>query len=109
MMVLHDHQANPHVHISVRAESRIGKRLDPRKADLQRRRETFTLRANETAAELAFVPRSTARCSRRARSTPRPLATPEAGPRTRHRRDHPCTTYSTSIAEPIADTMAVAA
>jgi hypothetical protein len=41
VMVLHDHQANPHVHISVRAESRHGKRLNPRKADLQRWRETF--------------------------------------------------------------------
>ena len=41
VMVLHDHQANPHVHISVRAESRQGKRLNPRKADLQRWRETF--------------------------------------------------------------------
>ena len=41
VMVLHDHQANPHVHISVRAESKYGKRLDPRKADLQRWRETF--------------------------------------------------------------------
>ncbi|WP_332748664.1 relaxase/mobilization nuclease domain-containing protein [Hydrogenophaga sp.] len=41
VMVLHDHQANPHVHISVRAESRYGRRLNPRKADLQRWRETF--------------------------------------------------------------------
>jgi Relaxase/Mobilisation nuclease domain len=41
VMVLHDHQANPHVHISVRAESRSGKRLNPRKADLHRWRETF--------------------------------------------------------------------
>jgi hypothetical protein len=41
VMVLHDHQANPHVHISVRAESRYGKRLNPRKADLHRWRETF--------------------------------------------------------------------
>ena len=40
-MVLHDHQANPHVHLSVRAESKHGKRLNPRKADLQRWRETF--------------------------------------------------------------------
>ena len=44
VMVLHDHQANPHVHISVRAESRHGKRLNPRKADLQRWRETFAER-----------------------------------------------------------------
>ena len=41
VMVLHDHQANPHVHISVRAESKDGKRLNPRKADLRRWRETF--------------------------------------------------------------------
>ena len=41
VMVLHDHQANPHVHISVRAESKHAKRLNPRKADLHRWRETF--------------------------------------------------------------------
>jgi hypothetical protein len=41
VMVLHDHQANPHVHLSVRAESMHGRRLNPRKADLQRWRETF--------------------------------------------------------------------
>jgi hypothetical protein len=41
IMVLHDHQANPHVHISARAESRTGKRLNPRKADLQRWRGRF--------------------------------------------------------------------
>jgi hypothetical protein len=41
VMVLHDHQANPHVHISVRAESKHGKRLNARKADLHRWRETF--------------------------------------------------------------------
>ncbi|MFG6439056.1 relaxase/mobilization nuclease domain-containing protein [Roseateles sp. LKC17W] len=39
--VLHEHQANPHVHLSVRAEAASGKRLNPRKADLQRWRETF--------------------------------------------------------------------
>lgn len=41
VMVLHDHQANPHVHISVRAVSTLGKRLNPRKNDLHRWRETF--------------------------------------------------------------------
>jgi hypothetical protein len=53
VMVLHDHQANPHVHISVRAESRHGKRLNPRKADLHRWRETFAekLRGNGIDAE----------------------------------------------------------
>ena len=53
VMVLHDHQANPHVHISVRAESIRGRRLNPRKADLQRWRETFAekLRGYGVAAE----------------------------------------------------------
>ena len=41
VMVLHDHQAQPHVHLSVRAESNRGQRLNPRRADLQRWRETF--------------------------------------------------------------------
>ena len=41
VMVLHEHQTSPHVHLAVRAESRFGTRLNPRKADLQRWRETF--------------------------------------------------------------------
>jgi hypothetical protein len=47
VMVLHDHQANPHVHLSVKAESKHGRRLNPRKADLQRWRETFAERLRE--------------------------------------------------------------
>lgn len=41
VMVLHEHQTNPHVHLSVKAESIEGKRLNPRKTDLHRWRETF--------------------------------------------------------------------
>jgi Relaxase/Mobilisation nuclease domain len=41
VMVLHTHQANPHVHLAVRAEGRDGKRLNPRKTDLRRWREVF--------------------------------------------------------------------
>jgi len=44
VMVLHTHQANPHVHLSVRAEGRDGQRLNPRKDDLRRWRETFAER-----------------------------------------------------------------
>lgn len=51
VMVLHDHQANPHVHISVRAESRLGKRLNPRKTDLHRWRETFAAKLRERGIE----------------------------------------------------------
>src|SRR5262249_30318871 len=51
VMVLHDHQANPHVHISVRAESTRGKRLNPRKTDLHRWRETFAAKLRERGVE----------------------------------------------------------
>jgi hypothetical protein len=51
VMVLHDHQANPHVHISVRAESNHGKRLNPRKTDLHRWRETFAEKLRERGVE----------------------------------------------------------
>ena len=51
VMVLHDHQANPHVHISVRAESKHGKRLNPRKTDLHRWRETFAQKLAERGIE----------------------------------------------------------
>ena len=44
VMVLHTHQANPHVHLSVRAEGRDGQRLNPRKEDLRRWRATFAER-----------------------------------------------------------------
>jgi hypothetical protein len=51
VMVLHDHQANPHVHISVRAESKHGRRLNPRKTDLHRWRETFAAKLQERGIE----------------------------------------------------------
>jgi hypothetical protein len=51
VMVLHDHQANPHVHLSVRAESKQGRRLNPRKADLARWRETFAEKLRELGIE----------------------------------------------------------
>jgi len=47
VMVLHTHQANPHVHLSVKAESKHGERLNPRKADLHRWRETFAEQLRE--------------------------------------------------------------
>ncbi|MEP6740161.1 MAG: conjugal transfer protein TraS [Caldimonas sp.] len=47
VMVLHIHQANPHVHLSVKAESKHGERLNPRKVDLHRWRETFAERLRE--------------------------------------------------------------
>lgn len=41
VMVLHEHQANPHVHLSVRAEAISGQRLRPYMKHLHRWRETF--------------------------------------------------------------------
>jgi len=69
VMVLHQHQANPHVHLSVRAESTTGERLNPRKADLHRWRETFAekLRAWGVEAE------ATRRATRVANRTAEPL------------------------------------
>lgn len=59
VMVLHDHQANPHVHISVRAESRHGKRLNPRKADLHRWRETFAEKLRGHGIDAEATPQAT--------------------------------------------------
>lgn len=56
-MVLHDHQANPHVHISVRAEGRDGARLKPRKADLRRWREAFAERLRDLGVRAEATPR----------------------------------------------------
>ncbi len=64
VMILHDHQANPHVHLSVRAESRHGRRLNPRKADLARWRETFAEKLRELGID-AEASRRSARGSTR--------------------------------------------
>jgi hypothetical protein len=64
VMVLHDHQANPHVHISVRAESRYGRRLNPRKSDLHRWRETFAEKLRERGVD-AEATRQATRGNRR--------------------------------------------
>lgn len=65
VMVLHDHQANPHVHISVRAESKHGKRLNPRKTDLHRWRETFAEKLRERGIEAEATRQATRGASRR--------------------------------------------
>jgi hypothetical protein len=51
VMVLHTHQANPHVHLAVRAEGKDGRRLNPRKADLRRWREVFAEQLRERGIE----------------------------------------------------------
>jgi hypothetical protein len=65
VMVLHDHQANPHVHISVRAESKYGRRLNPRKTDLHRWRETFAAKLRERGIEAEATRQATRGAQRR--------------------------------------------
>jgi len=95
VMVLHDHQANPHVHISVRAEGRAGQRLNPRKADLHRWRELFAEKLRDLGVDAEATRRPTrgatrlydqlwkrkARESGRFRNTASPVKkAPSAGP-----------------------------
>jgi hypothetical protein len=63
VMVLHDHQANLHVHISVRAESEYGKRLNPRQADLHRWREIFAEKLREWGVDAEATRQATRGCS----------------------------------------------
>ncbi len=65
VMVLHTHQANPHVHISMRAEGRDGKRLNPRKEDLHRWRETFAEKLRHWGIEAEASSQATRGVSRR--------------------------------------------
>ena len=65
VMVLHTHQANPHVHLSVRAEGRDGKRLNPRKEDLHRWRETFAEKLRDWGIEAEASSQATRGVSRR--------------------------------------------
>jgi hypothetical protein len=65
LMVLHTHQANPHVHLAVRAEGKDGRRLNPRKADLRRWREVFAEKLRERGIEAEASPQITRGGSRR--------------------------------------------
>jgi hypothetical protein len=65
VMVLHTHQANPHVHISIRAEGRDGKRLNPRKEDLHRWRETFAEKLRDWGIEAEASSQATRGVTRR--------------------------------------------
>ncbi len=66
VMVLHEHRANPHVHLAVRAESRFGARLNPRKADLHRWRETFAEKLRGRGIEAEATRQATRGANRRA-------------------------------------------
>ena len=86
VMVLHDHQAHPHVHLSVKAASKQGKRLNPRKADLQRWRETFAERLRERGIDAQASPQITRGGNRRTERLWQRKATRERAHRSRTRR-----------------------
>ncbi|WP_083440876.1 relaxase/mobilization nuclease domain-containing protein [Aquincola tertiaricarbonis] len=85
VMVLHDHQAHPHVHLSVRAESNHGRRLNPRKADLQRWRETFA----EKLRGWGIDAEATRATTRGVRGVDEPLWRRQARAQQRLQRDDP--------------------
>lgn len=53
----HDDEKHPHVHLTVKAVSREGIRLNPRKADLQHWRETFAEKLQNFGIEANATPR----------------------------------------------------
>jgi len=55
----HDDEAHPHVHIVVLARGRDGRRINPRKADLQRWRERFAQELRDHGVEANATPRRT--------------------------------------------------
>ncbi|MBU9413501.1 relaxase/mobilization nuclease domain-containing protein [Burkholderia multivorans] len=55
----HDDEAHPHVHIVVLARGRDGRRLNPRKVDLQRWRQQFAQELRDRGVEANATPRRT--------------------------------------------------
>ena len=53
----HDDEAHPHVHLSVQVRGADGKRLNPRKQDLQRWRERFARQLREHGVDANATPR----------------------------------------------------
>lgn len=67
VMVLHEHQANPHVHMAVRAQSKSGRRLNPW-SDRHRWRETFAQKLRYFGVDAEATPQTTRGEYRRFRS-----------------------------------------
>ncbi|MEW5687683.1 MAG: relaxase/mobilization nuclease domain-containing protein [Pseudomonadota bacterium] len=57
LLVLHTDQAHPHVHLTVRALGERGERLNPKKADLERWRQTFAEALRERGVDAEATPR----------------------------------------------------
>lgn len=79
VMVLHTDTQSPHVHLAVRAERCDGRRLNPRKADLQRWRERFAARLQDRGVNALATPARVRGVNRSAQ----PIWRVKAGPRAR--------------------------
>ncbi len=84
-MVMHLDQGAPHVHVMVRAEGRHGRRLNPRKADLDRWRSTFAVELQARGIDAV----ATRRATRLQGRLPAPLWEVKAREVGRLRRDRP--------------------
>lgn len=58
VMVLHEHQAHPHVHLAVRVQTKSGTRLNPW-SDRHRWRETFAQKLRDLGVEAEASPQAT--------------------------------------------------
>lgn len=59
LFAAHEDEKHPHVHLTVKAVSHKGKRLNPRKRDLQKWREKFAEKLRENGIEANATPRRT--------------------------------------------------
>lgn len=57
VLVLHTDQAHPHVHLTVQALGELGERLNPKKADLDRWRQTFAEALRDRGVDAEATPR----------------------------------------------------
>ena len=70
VLVLHTDQAHPHVHLTIRALGEHGERLNPKKADLERWRQTFAEALRERGVDAEATPRRARGVTRKAERMP---------------------------------------
>lgn len=97
----HDDTAHPHAHLIVKAQGKGGKRLNPRKADLQRWRRSFAEKLREHGIEANATTKRTRGITRHQRKKP-VIEAEKAGhplPHYRDRNDNPMNPYAAKTAQ----------
>lgn len=69
-LVLHTDAGHPHVHLAVRAQGAGGRRLNPKKADLEAWRQAFALALRDRGVAAEATPRRARGVTRKAERTP---------------------------------------